>query len=440
MACPLPGIALKWAPDFCNGTPVSVKAPSKLARTLLPLALLVLAAGAVLLLWLTRAETDARAPQEQVWPVSTVTVSPGEKRPVVTLYGRIESPRSATLNAAVRADVVAVETREGERVSAGAVLLRLDDADLALVLRQRRAQVEELKAQLSLEERQRQADRSALETEQALLELAQREVARVRRLAENGSASDSQVDAAEQQLRQRQLAVNQRRLAVDAYAQRTRQLRARIEQAESALAQARLDVARTVIRAPFAGRVASVEVATGTRVAPGTPLARLYDTGALQVRASLPSAQLGRVRAALDRGEVLEATGDVDGSPVSLALKRLGGTVERGQVGGDVIFDVTGDLPQAPLGQFVTVALRLPPEPGVIAVPYEAIYGNNRVYRMDDGRMRAVDVRRIGDTVLADGRRAALVRAEGLEAGTRIVATQIPRAANGLRIREVETR
>lgn len=413
--------------------------PSKLARTLLPLLLLTLAAGAVLLLWLTRAETEARPPQEQVWPVRMVSVTPGPKQPVVTLYGRVESPRSATLNAAVRADVLAVDVREGERVAAGEVLLRLDEADLVLIQRQRQAQVEELRAQLSLEQRQLQADQNALGTEQALLDLADREVARVRRLAQNGSASDSQVDAAEQQLRQRQLAVNQRRLAVDAYAQRTRQLRARIEQAEAALAQARRDVARTVVRAPFAGRVAAVEVAVGTRVAPGAPLVRLYDTAALQVRAPLPSVQLGRVRDALDAGEPLEATGDMDGRQVPLDLKRLGGATEQGQVGGEAIFDVARDLPQAPLGQFVSVALRLPAEPGVIAVPYESIYGNGRIYEVVDGRMQAVDVQRIGDTVLPDGRRAALVRAEGLGDGARIVATQIPRAANGLRIREVES-
>ncbi|MBA1147138.1 biotin/lipoyl-binding protein [Ectothiorhodospiraceae bacterium WFHF3C12] len=414
-------------------------APSKLARTLLPLVLLALAVGAVLALWLTRAETDARPPQEQVWPVRTVTVSPGPKQPVVMLYGRVESARAASIRTAVQADVLTVAIREGERVSEGQVLLRLDEADLLLVQRQRQAQVAELEAQLALQRREREADRNALQTERELLTLADRELTRIRRLAQGGSASDSQVDAAERELRQRRLAVNQRELAVDSYEQRISQLRARIEQAEAALAQARRDVARTVVRAPFDGRVAAVDVAAGTRVSPGTPLVRLYDTAALQVRAPLPSVQLGRVREALRAGETLEATGIADGLCMPLRLHRLAGEAQQGQAGGDVIFDVMEDQPQAPLGQFVSVELRLPPEPRAVAVPYEAIYGNNRLYRVADGRMQSVDIRRIGDTVLPDGRRAALVRGDALERGMRIVATQIPRATNGLRIRELGT-
>lgn len=411
--------------------------PGKLLRTLLPLALLALAAAAVALLWLTRAETEARPPEEPIWPVRTVTVSPGPKQPVVMLYGRIESPRAAELKAAVAGDVVEVGVREGQRVDAGQVLVRLDDTDLRLVQRQRQAQVAELRAQLSLEQRQGGADRAALETERALLALARQELSRLRRLAARGSASQAQVDGAEQQLRQRELAVNQRQLAVDSYEARIRQLRARLDQAEAALAQARRDLARAVIRAPFAARVAAVEVAPGERVAPGTPLLSVYDTSALQVRAPLPGVHLGRVRAALQAGEQPAATAVTDGLRVPLVLRRLAGRSQQGQAGGDVLFDVTAALPEAVLGQFVSVELRLPAEPATVAVPYEALYGNSRIYRVVDGRMRAVDVQRIGDTVLADGSRAALVRAAALREGMRVVATQIPQAANGLRVRDL---
>lgn len=411
-------------------------APSPLARALLPLLLLALAGGAVALLWLTRAETDARAPEETAWPVRLVAVSPGPKQPVVRLYGRVESPSEATVSAAVQADVVAVPVREGARVKAGELLVRLDETDLKLLRRQRQAQVEELQAQLAMERRQRAADRSALDTERSLLALAERELARVRRLASNGSASQSQVDAAEQQLRQRQLSVTQRQLAVDSYQQRIEQLRARLEQARAALSQAERDVARTTVNAPFPARVAAVEVAPGSRVAPGAPLVRLYDTSALQVRAPVPSVHLAKVREALEQDLPLSAVGNLDSRSLPLRVSRLAGEATSGQAGGEAIFDVLADPAHVPLGQFVVIELHLPAEPGVVAVPYEAIYGNDRIYRAVGGRMHAVDVERVGDTVDTQGRRAALVRSENLADGDRIVATQIPRAANGLRVRE----
>jgi len=408
-------------------------------KWLLPPAILLLVAGLVALLWLSRPEVPSQPAQEPVWPVAMVTVHPGPKRPVLTLYGMLESPSTTTLNAAVAADVAAVPVSEGQQVKAGGLLVRLDDASLRLSARRRRAQVDELQAKLALERRQHESDRQALDTERKLLSLAQDNLDRIRRLARDGSASDSQVDAAEQRLQQRQLTVNQRELAVNSHALQVRQLRARIEQARAALGQAEQDLAHTRIESPFDGRVAAVSVAPGTRVSPGQPLLRLYDTSALRVRASLPADHVGRVRRALEAGETLDATARVDGRHMTLRLMRLAGQAQRGQAGVGVLFDVKDGLPDTVLGRFVTVELRLPPADGLIAVPYEALYGNGRLYKVVDGRMRRVSATRIGDAVLDDGSHVALVRSPDVAAGDRIVATQIPRAMNGLRVRAADT-
>lgn len=59
--------------------------------------------------------------------------------------------------------------------------------------------------------------------------------------------------------------------------------RSRVDQATAGLEQARLALDDAAIRAPFAGRVAAIEVREGEQVAPGTPLLRLADDSAWQL-------------------------------------------------------------------------------------------------------------------------------------------------------------
>lgn len=60
-------------------------------------------------------------------------------------------------------------------------------------------------------------------------------------------------------------------------------VKADVAAAEAALAQARVALAETELRAPFAGTVASLDVKAGEQVAPGSPIVRLADLSAWQV-------------------------------------------------------------------------------------------------------------------------------------------------------------
>lgn len=50
------------------------------------------------------------------------------------------------------------------------------------------------------------------------------------------------------------------------------------------------------IRAPFSGRISQKRVRVGDTVIPGTPLIAVLESGALEVKASLPSSWAGRVQ------------------------------------------------------------------------------------------------------------------------------------------------
>lgn len=115
--------------------------------------------------------------------------------------------------------------------------------------------------------------------------------------------------------------------------------RARAAATSAAVAAARDNLAYAVLRAPFAGRVASRPVNVGDVVSPGTTLVEVEGTDGLEARATVESDLVSRLRPGL----VLEAL--VDGLPGPVAA-----TVTAVSASGDPAthrFEVRADLPAA---------------------------------------------------------------------------------------------
>jgi len=408
-----------------------------MVRLLFPFAILGLAAALTALLWLTRAEVPVESAEERAWPVATTTVAVAANRPLLRLQGFVESPRVATLTAAVTADVAAVPAREGDTVTAGRELVRLDDRELRLTLDEREADLAELHSQRGVEERRIRMDREELAREQELLELFNREVARLENLSREQFASPSDLERAQRERSRQRQSVAERRFAVDTAEQRLEQLDARLQRARALRDRAALDLARIAVESPFDARLAEVLVAPGDRVGPGEPLARLYDVDSLEIRSTVPGHALASLRLAM-AGDDVEARGQVDGQPVTLGLSRFSGQAGRGQGGVDALFRVTAGGDDLVLGRFASIELALPAEPDSVVLPFEALYDAGRIYRVVEDRMEALDVQRLGQGYRPDGERGVLVRAEGLNSGDRVVSTQIPQAMNGLRVQVVE--
>jgi len=82
--------------------------------------------------------------------------------------------------------------------------------------------------------------------------------------------------------------------------------------AKAKLDQARVDLARTVIRAPIDGVVTNRQVQIGQRVAPGNPVMTIVPVRTVYVDANFKEGELGRVRP----GQPVELTSDLYGSKV----------------------------------------------------------------------------------------------------------------------------
>lgn len=163
-------------------------------------------------------------------------------------YPRHSAPASvislndARLSAQINARVEDIPIQEGQQVEAGTTLVRLDCRDKEQALKQAKAQWQFARDQFS----------------------------RIKRLRANKNASEEDY---------------------------SRSLYERT-QAEVAQEQARLEVERCLIKAPFQGVVLEKMVSIGDLAAPGTQLLRILDTGAIEVEASVPYSLIGSLRTA----------------------------------------------------------------------------------------------------------------------------------------------
>ncbi len=402
----------------------------------LVLGLMVLIAGALIA---TRPRTEPLAVQERAWRVAVQTVEVRTLAPHLTLYGRLESLWSSQLAAPVAAEVLEVAVTEGEPVRRGQVLVRLDERDSRLRLQQREADVADAKARLASEEHRYTTDLQVLERERRLLKLQQAEVDRLRDLLRKKVGAQSAMDAARQALERQAVAVAQREQAIADHPARKAQLEAVLARAEAAREQARLELERCTVRAPFDGRVARLSTAPGRRTRVGDPLLTVYDTGAMVVRALIPERYLPRVRAALAAGEAPRIQGELDGIPLRGRLRQLGGEVAAGSGGVSGLFALEGDTRALRQGRFLRLDMTLPPEESVVALPHEALYGADKIYRVDeDSRLRPLRVERLGEVRGEGGETRLLVRSPALRSGTRVVVTHLPNAVEGLLVRIAE--
>lgn len=412
---------------------------TRVLKRLLPIALLLAGTAAVAALINSKPKPEAIEVQEKVWNVAVITAKPQRLNPTVTLYARTESPRAATLRAAITADVIDVIAREGDDARSTDLLVKLDSNDAQSKLAQREADVAELRAELDTENRRVANDRASLIHESTLAKLAQRAVERAQRLAKRDLGSASVLDEARQEAARQAMSVDNRRFAIAGHESRVAALNARLARAQSLQTMAELDVQRTRIVAPFNARIAAVSIAPGDRVRVGDPLVEVFDPDAIELRAQVPSDFLDSLRTSLANNEPSAAKATIGKSTVNARLDRLSARIERGRAGADALFSVDNSTAHnLELGRTVQLFVSLPAIDQVVPVPAEALYGVDRVYLLEDGRMRSITVRRMGEFVNDGGQHRLLISSDKIGDNAKIVATQLPSAVDGLKVRAVQ--
>lgn len=381
------------------------------SRRQLLLSLAVLAAGVLgaLVLVVTAPETPHVQPEPAVPLVRTVDARARDVQLRVATHGSVEPRTESDLVPEVSGRVVWVSPAlvAGGFFEEGDALLRIEAHDYEIALERARAQ------------------EARAESEAAL---AARERTRQEALAERDVASAARLDDARN---------------------RARAAEAALREARAARAQAERDLARTELRAPFAGRVRDEQVDVGQFVSRAAPVARLYAVDWAEVRLPIRDEDLAWID--VPRAG---AAGGGEGPPVVLRARYAGemrewrGHVERSE--GEIdprsrmvhvvarIEDPYARRPGAdhvplPVGLFVEAEILGRLAEGVVVLPRSALRSDDRVLVVDaEDRLRFRAV-----TVLRRDRDEVLVRA-GVADGERVCVSALEAPVDGMRVRPVD--
>ncbi len=402
----------------------------------LPILVLLGGAGGFKVLLDSKPKAPPVEVSERVWNVTVQEAIAQRLSASLTLYARVDSNRVSTLSATLSANVQTVPALEGAHVKRGDLLVELDDREVRLTLAQRQATVDEIHSELANEQLRFDNNRRQLVHEQRLLSLIGRDVERANKLATRDMGSAARLDEAKQSQARQSMAVAQRKLAIAEHTSLKTALQARLNNALAQLQRAQLDLERTLVTAPFNGRVSTVQVSVGNRVQTGTPLLRLIDSANLELRAQIPSRYLAIVRDELRNGKEIPARGTVDERPIEAVLKRLSAEVKKGSGGADAIFEINhSQSEQLELGRTVKLHLSLTPAEDVIPIPATALYGTNYVYLLREQRMHRQQIQRLGEYRDPQGRMRLLIQNPGFTDSDLIITTQLPNAVEGLKVR-----
>lgn len=342
-------------------------------------------------------------PAAEALPVRVAAAERRDLNADLRLSGTLEPDRSAPLVSLTGGRVAEVYVKEGEAVTAGTVVIRLDAGELAAHLNQAQASYDLAVA--------------GLEQARMQLEHAQQMYSRTQAFMERGHATRYDVEDAEHQLR---LARHQAEVVAPQ----------QVEQARAALDVLRRQFQETRITAPISGTLARLDADVGTPVGAGQPVGVVVDAARMRLVVPVSELHIGRFQ---------------PGSTVAVAVQAA-----RVELTGQVAFvpdlpadgqrsypvEVMVDNPDGILKAGMTAEAVVPLErrQSVVAVPVDALVDQGEetfVYVVEGGRA----LRRPVETGILDGDQVEIV--SGLDPGETVVVTGQDNLFDGARVRPV---
>ena len=359
----------------------------------------------------TKPQTKPAENRETVWSVAVQKVAYEIYQPRIAAFGELRPRREVNLRALVSGEVIATRSgfEDGARVAKGDVLLEIDPFTYENQLADARAQLKGAKA--------------VLKERQAAAKLARQEKARAQKLFKKGTVSQKTVD--------------DKNTDATIKAARAEQQQSAVDRINVQVKKAKRDLANTKVVAPFSGFLANITAREGRVLNPNDQVGVLLDSDNFDVVFNLSDAEYGRF---------LERNSEVVGRPVNVVwqlggerieltaeIERVGAQISQTTRGVDVYARINGKLPSNLRGgAFVTVELLAQPVPDVMPISKDALYGDDFIYLVENGRL----ARQTINDYVDDGARILLK--SGLPPGALVLMTRFNEAAPGVAVKVVE--
>lgn len=308
---------------------------------------------------------------------------------VVSGAGTVAAWQEAPIGAEVGGlTATAVLADEGQYVTQGQPLLKMNDAVLRAQLQQAQAGVQSAKAQ-------------AVE--------AQRAYQRYKELFDKGYAS--------------QAALDQKEAAYKTAA-------AQVATAEASAVQAQTQLDRAVVRAPVSGLITARTAVAGQIVAPGTELFRIVRDNRIEMNMEVVETQLSAVKA----GMSATVTGET-GQSVTGTVRVVTPAVNQQTRLGYARISIPANAGFKP-GQFARASITVGEQPAVLVPQKAVVYQQNQPVVFVVGTSNKVSGRKVRT---GDRRGDRIVIAEGVRAGEKVVTSGAGFLVDGDAVRVAKT-
>jgi HlyD family secretion protein len=196
--------------------------------------------------------------------------------------GTLEARVSATVSPKISGRIVELLVDQGDRVTAGQILFRLDDSDL-------KRQVEMAQSALAAAQAGVARQEAEVASAQAVLDKAHYDFDRVRGLLERDTASITEFQDATKMLRVAEADLKRSDAALA-------EARSQVTMAERTLGYHEARLADTVIAAPFDGLIARRDRDPGVVVVPSASVLLVLNTAEMWVSAWVDETEMARLR------------------------------------------------------------------------------------------------------------------------------------------------
>ena len=374
----------------------------------LPILILIVGAIGAAVLFASKDVVETRSPDFPPPLVRVSTVHPQQVQLIVSTQGTVAPRTESTLIAQVAGQIKTVSSAfaNGGFFEKGDILLTIDPRDYEVAVSQARVQVAQAEFRISRE--QEEADIAYQEWEKL------------------GKGQPSALV-----LRKPQIA----------------EAEATLEAARGSLRRAKLNLDRTKIRGPYAGRLRSKNADIGQFVGLGTPIGRIYAVDYAEVRLPIANQELAyldldfgfrgetetlrgptvKLRGDFGgqvntwEGQIVQIEGEVDArSRMVILVARIDNPYGRSD---------DGHRPPLAVGMYVTAEVTGKMADQVYSVPRAALRANQKILVVTDNRLyfRSIEILR------TDAEN--MIITSGLEPGDQICLSPLDMVVEGMRVR-----
>jgi len=403
------------------------------------LAAILIAAVLIIL----RPKAERRVAEETGRLVEVFTVRAEKVPMVIEAYGTVEPREALLLVAEVRGQIVATDPtfEEGKFVTRGTRLIQIDPRNYELEMQRRKVQILQAQAEIKRLEQEILNLQARIKIARTDVSLAETEYARLKKLIDRKVIAQSTLDKAEQQylasLERLQTLENQLALT----GPQKEQLLAQRDMARVAFEEAKLDLERSALIAPFDGWVLEKAIEVGQHVTVGQSLGKIHSAGELDIEVRIPVKDLKWLPANLNSDTPIEAqvvfASQGAQSTWKGRLSRVKAEMDEKTRTLPVIIEVDETAPaedngstlRLRPGMFVTVKIMGKEVGQAFVLPRHVVYPGDTVYTVEDDRLKikSVDILRTS--------KDSVIVSQGLSDGDRIIKTPLSAVSDGMPVR-----